>query len=145
MSSVRMPGPEPPLQPPRQLYPGPLPGLLEDGGEQCVTVSTADDAGATRRPTPRLQEDDNVKRLLDGFERLLSRSNRTESQKNVKLSSSGSSAIFSTISESAAVDFGDWLHTIANPMGDVSPNSSVWWKEIMETWPCSRPSCAGLG
>ena len=44
----------------------------------------------------------------------------------------GEDPCLTAISESAAVDFGDWLHTIANSMGDISPNSSVWWKEVME-------------
>ena len=37
------------------------------------------------------------------------------------------------ITESAAVDFGDWHHTIANSMGDISDNSAVWWQAVMES------------
>ena len=76
-------------------------------------------------------EDDNVKRLLDGMERLLNNNQRSEPQETVKTASSVALPVLPGISESAAVDFGDWLHTITNSMGDISVNSSVWWQEVV--------------
>ena len=76
-------------------------------------------------------DDDNVKRLLDGMERLLNNNQRSEPQQTVKAASSVALSVLPGISESAAVDFGDWLHTFTNSMGYISANSSMWWQEVV--------------
>ena len=75
---------------------------------------------------------DDVTRLLQGMERLLSNNQRNEVQETVKSASATALPQLPGITESAAVDFGDWLHTIANSMGDLSANSTVWWSAIMQ-------------
>ena len=69
----------------------------------------------------RPAEDDSVKRLLDGMERLFNNVQRGETQETVKSASTTSLPTLPGITESAAVDFGDWLHTITNPMGIFRP------------------------
>ncbi|CAE7716201.1 unnamed protein product [Symbiodinium sp. CCMP2456] len=36
------------------------------------------------------------------------------------------------VTETSAVDFGDWLHCVENVMGDLSANSAEWWKGVIE-------------
>ncbi|CAE7240501.1 unnamed protein product [Symbiodinium sp. CCMP2592] len=35
------------------------------------------------------------------------------------------------LTESSAVDFGDWLHCVENVMGDLSTSSSEWWQHVV--------------
>ncbi|CAE7553512.1 GIP [Symbiodinium sp. CCMP2592] len=37
----------------------------------------------------------------------------------------------SELTESSAVDFGDWLHCVENVMGDLSTSSSEWWQLVV--------------
>ena len=66
------------------------------------------------------------------MEKLLNNTQKSEVQETVKSASATTLPQLSRIAESAAVDFGDCFHTIANSMGDLSANSAVWWNAIME-------------
>ncbi|CAE7383237.1 unnamed protein product, partial [Symbiodinium necroappetens] len=35
------------------------------------------------------------------------------------------------LSETSCIDVGDWLHSLENPMGDLSNSSATWWREVL--------------
>ena len=58
-----------------------------------------------------------------------------ETPETVKSASTTTLPTLPGITESAAVDFGDWLHTTTNPIKDISANSSTWWQEVLQCMP----------
>ena len=94
---------------------------LEVGVGQCLR---------NRRVLEMLQpKEGNPPRASRGVLRM---TQRTDCQETVKSASTVNLPVLPGITESAAVDFGDWLHTITNSIQDISANSSVWWQEVLQ-------------
>ena len=71
---------------------------------------------------------DPMSRLLEGLERVITKSQRTEDvHKPV-----GDIPMLPALSDSASVDFGDWLHCLEHAMGDLSTSSAEWWQEVKD-------------
>ena len=99
---------------------------LPQPSPQVPTV-TSRPPGLTRDPPQEGQ--DMMQRLLEGLEKVISKERKGEA-----LSRNHMEVVrLSDISETSAVDFGDWVHCLQHPMGDISAGSSDWWRELTRT------------
>ena len=71
---------------------------------------------------------DPMSKLLEGLERVITKSQRTEDVHKPL----GDIPMLLALSYSASVDFGDWLHCLEHAMGDLSTSSAEWWQEVKD-------------
>ncbi|CAE7228392.1 unnamed protein product [Symbiodinium sp. CCMP2456] len=74
---------------------------------------------------PQLEEE--VKALLEGLERVIKGAKPEEVTK-----AAAEIPKLPEVTETSAVDFGDWLYCVENVMGDLSATSAEWWRHILE-------------
>ncbi|CAE7228572.1 unnamed protein product, partial [Symbiodinium sp. CCMP2456] len=70
---------------------------------------------------------DPLDRLLQGLEKVIKGTKPEEISKSVV-----EAPKLPEVTETSAVDFGDWLHCVENVMGDLSASSAEWWKNVVE-------------
>ena len=88
--------------------------------------------GAAVRASERAQSDknDSLTRLLEGLEKVIS-GKSAKAQEEVGRTSVEAPRL-AEVSDSASVDFGDWLHCLEHTMGDISSGSAEWWAMVKE-------------